>query len=121
MSYTFYIRDAKTGRDLYWGNYTSNIYNIVQGAFKKVQLEWQPQINKNWTHWTDGLLYTDRPIKYLEKLILEIENNKEYYRLMNPKNGWGNCDNFVEFLSGILNRLKDYEEKDIVWVMVIEC
>ena len=40
-------------------------------------------------------------------------NNKEFFEQFNPKNGWGNYDGFVEFVSGYLDACRKYPEAEI--------
>ena len=120
MSYTFYIRDVKTDRELYWGNYTSNVYHILNEAFKTIKVAFPYYISQSWNHWSDGLMYSDRPPTYLATLLFELDRHKERYKEFEPSNGWGSFDGIFNFLNGILGRLQEYEEKNILYEVSVE-
>lgn len=43
----------------------------------------------------------------LEHAIAKLRANPEKYRAMNPKNGWGNYDAWVVYLTNIANECRD--------------
>lgn len=101
--------DITLVEDHFSSNYTSNIYTMVQAAFKKLKEDGKVQL---WHHnWHDPLTDSLEPEvakDYLKDLIQELKNNpKKYEKLqpkIDPKTGerWGSYEGCIEWLEGIL-------------------
>lgn len=44
--------------------------------------------------------------------LLELETNIEQYRKYEPSNGWGNCENVLDFYRWFFDSLKDIPKDD---------
>lgn len=101
MSYDFCILDI-SGRELYWCNYTSNIYEMVTAAYNKIKQ------TPYFDHWADELMYGNNPYQYLKDLIKELEDHEDYKKY-NPKNGWGSYTTFIQILKEIKTEMEKYD------------
>lgn len=89
MSWDFYILKDKCptcGRaeELYWRNYTSNMYPMLARA----NFEWDEIEGKS----------TKEAATALDRVIEELASNPDVYRPLQPSNGWGQYDTFLEAL-----------------------
>lgn len=103
MSYDFRILDIHDN-ELYWSNYTSNIYEMVDTAYNKIKHKY----TNIFCHWTDELMYGDNPYQYLKDLIKELEDHEDYKKY-NPKNGWGSYTTFLQILKEIKTEMEKYD------------
>lgn len=103
MSYDFRILDIHDN-ELYWCNYTSNIYEMVDTAYNKIKYKY----TNIFCHWTDELMYGDTPYQYLKDLIKELEDHEDYKKY-NPKNGWGSYTTFIQVLKEIKTEMEKYD------------
>lgn len=55
----------------------------------------------------DGLTGLEAKPK-LEFALKELLGNKLYYEQMNPPNGWGNYETFVEFIKNLISACEEY-------------
>lgn len=60
-----------------------------------------------WDAVEQGYIYADQVVSILEKGIVELVCNKEYYESMNPENGWGSYDGLLKFAGKYLNACKE--------------
>lgn len=80
---------------LYWGNYTSNIYPM-----------WERAVGGSMRD-LDGLLASEaEPI--LSKVIDRILMHREAYVALEPENKWGTVETFVPFLLEVRNACLTY-------------
>ena len=49
----------------------------------------------------------------LEKAIIAMEEKPEKFKALNPKNGWGNYNGFLEWLMELLDACREYPDAKI--------
>jgi hypothetical protein len=106
--------DITLVEDHYHSNYTSNIYNMLQAAFKQLQKE--EKAPNYYNHWSDPMIGSWEPNEsrnYLIDLIKELKNNPNKYELLQPKidpetgERWGSYKTCIEWLEDIVLNWKD--------------
>lgn len=97
MSYTFYL-SIKTGPNnsvtAWESNYTSNVSGMWQKALGYPISE----------------IYgfkASKCVKELTRAIKAMKDNPDEYRIMNPKNGWGNYEGALRVLEEMLRNCKE--------------
>lgn len=115
MSYDFTLTDVNNN-EYYWTNYTSNIYDMIDNAFKK--LKEKGLCNSKNTHWSDEINY-EQNTKYILDLIIELKSNPTFYKKYNPKNNWGNYDSFIEWLQEINSNIEQLQKHNQVFWMEV--
>jgi hypothetical protein len=86
-------------------NVTHNLAEMASAA-GLYDAVWRPDEN--------GFTFAKDIIQILEEGILKLELDKNYYRSLNPKNGWGSYDKFVPWLKNYLEACKKYPDAVIV-------
>lgn len=115
MSYDFTLTDINNN-EYYSSNYTSNIYDMVDNAFKKLKEKGLCN-NKN-THWSDEINYEQNP-KYILELITELKSNPTFYKKYNPKNNWGDYESFIIWLQEINSNIQKLQKHNQVFWMEV--
>lgn len=104
MSYDITLVEEK-----FHSNYTSNVYTILNVAFKRLQE--QDKAPNYYDHWSDlmtGVWDSEQAKEYLRNLILELKRNPEIYEPLQPKidpetgERWGSYKGCIEWLEEIL-------------------
>lgn len=92
---------SKNERVIFDANITHNLNTMadIAGIYKCL---WMPNEN--------GYVYAKDIIHPLAKGIYHMMKHPEYYKTFNPKNGWGNFDDFLPWLLRVLAAC--YEHKD---------
>ena len=99
MSYDIEVLVSKT---IHEDNYTSNVGIMYHEAFHKVkegELNYYPNFMEAMNAGRKEALKT------ISLILKELTSNADYYRNMEPANGWGNYDGAVKFLSDTLHAL----------------
>jgi chromosome segregation ATPase len=82
-------------------NITHNLNKMAE-AVGLYEVLWQPK--------EIGITTASQMIPILEKGIKELEANPEKYKTFNPPNGWGNCDNLLDFCRSVLHWCREYPD-----------
>lgn len=105
MSLDFYINDTglatRSEFRLFWKNYTHNVTPMWHKA--KIYDE---------LYNSDG----KHPKEIMEKLRLglkDMQDNRKEYKILDPDNGWGDCDSAMAFLSDIIDACSRFPEGTI--------
>lgn len=101
--------DITLVQDKYSSNYTSNVYEILNEAFKQLQKEEKaPSYYDHWSEPMTGSCFDNEARDYLRNLIKEIKSNPEKYEPLqpeiDPKTGerWGSYEGCIKWLEDIL-------------------
>ena len=101
--------DITLVQDKYSSNYTSNVYDILDTAFKQLQKEDKaPSYDSHWADPMVGAWDTDKARDYLRDLIKEIKSNPEKYEPLQPEidpetgERWGSYEGCIKWLEDIL-------------------
>lgn len=98
MSYDIWISCAHCDSELEPStNYTHNVGPMLHDA----GIDWNGKMNN---------LPVSEALPILEAGISKLESNPEYYRSMNPENGWGSYDGMMEWLAVIRKQMKAHPE-----------
>lgn len=112
MSYDI---DVVITRTIHSDNYTSNISKMYYIAWDKAK-----------THLDIPDYYVDDDWKIaiqqeqpygnvcLKALIDQLKSNPEYYKGMNPENGWGSYEGAIKFLEDAYNALMSCSEARLI-------
>jgi hypothetical protein len=57
-----------------------------------------------------GIITASQMIQPLEKRIKELEASPDKYKKINPPNGFGNYENFVDFCKSVLWKCREYPD-----------
>lgn len=99
MSYDVYLKHGTLDKDL--GNYTYNCSPMFhKGAGKSLSD-------------LDNLKASKAAV-YLRKGYEWMRDNPEECRKMNPSNGWGNYDSWLEYIGGILKECEANPDATLV-------
>ncbi len=95
MSYDINFKFKKEGSDLYLSVLSSRsiTWNVTDIIKESTGLKW---INAD----NNGLAIEILP--FIEKGIIEIQENLEHYKTMDSSNGWGKAEDVITFFNGIL-------------------
>jgi len=55
-----------------------------------------------------NVIYAWQLIKPIEEGLTKLKSDPEFYKKLNPSNGWGNYEGLVKFIEEYLEALKDY-------------
>ena len=111
--------DADIIKRVHKTNYTSNIYPIVDLAFKNLQN--QGKAKDYYDHWTDQLKGPFGEKDYLRDLILELKSRPDLYEPLQPKidpktgERWGSYEGCIKWLEELLVNWKEDCELEITW------
>lgn len=103
MSYDIYLKIFTGNTEQHFmdiGNHTSNTSKMWNDAMGKPLYE------------LDGIMAEDA-IWHLERGIKNMKDSPEYFKEMNPKNGWGNYDTALKYLEDILTACKEHPKTKI--------
>lgn len=118
MSYSCTIIDIQTNEELYWSNITFNVYNIF--AELMYQLEEKNLYEAKQHKWYDELMTCQYPLTFIQTLITELENNKNYYSQWNAENGWGTVDTVIQWLTNLKIAIMQTISKKVIYDIIIE-
>lgn len=106
MSYSiaFEIKMPETGTMFSIGYYYNITYNIRDILVKSSNCE------DVWT--ANGLIPILDLYDKFEVGLLELKNNMEKYREYEPSNGWGKCEDVLDFYKWFFDSLKDIPKDD---------
>jgi hypothetical protein len=91
MSYDFTVRSPEPRHAEYDKNVTYNVSSMLKRA------GFHPNV-------VDGMTAVNlRPI--VSNAVCVMEDNKDYFRMFNPENGWGNYELCLEFLVSLAEYL----------------
>lgn len=109
MSYDVYLK-INTGKEMTTvvdvGNYTSNIGGMYQKAFSG---DLQSQKEAHGIRCIHDMKASDAA-PYIQLAIVEMEDDPDDYKSMNPANGWGNYEGALKYLKDILQACEDHPE-----------
>lgn len=101
--------DITLVQDKYSSNYTSNVYDILDTAFKQLQKEDKaPSYYDHWSEPMIGSCFDNEARDYLKDLIKEIKSNPEKYEPLQPEidpetgERWGSYEGCIKWLEDIL-------------------
>lgn len=90
--------------EVYSANITHNLIYMAQEAGIYREL-WRPE--------EIGIKKARELTKPLSQALHELKSNPERFKALNPKNGWGTYEGFVEFLYSLLETCYKYPEAEI--------
>lgn len=96
MGLDIYLKEVKPST-VYSGGITNNVVPMAEkaGIYK---ILCRPE--------ESGIKFAADLIQPLEKAILEIINNRASYEALNPENGWGSYETFLNFVIDLANACK---------------
>ena len=96
MGLDIYLKEVKPST-VYSGGITNNVVPMAEkaGIYKII---WRPE--------ESGIKIAADLIQPLEKAIQEIVNNRAAYEELNPENGWGSYESFINFVINLANACK---------------
>lgn len=105
MSLDFYIVDEGKASGKEIELFSKNITHNISPMWRKAEI-------------FDELYESDgkQPkeiVEQLEQGLFMMQINSEDYKLLNPKNGWGNYEYAIKFLSQVIEACKLYPEAKI--------
>ena len=116
MSLDFYLEmSLDTGGDehyqvlLFDGNITHNLNTMASeaGLYKCL---WRPDENYGSNPLAEEI------IESLEKGLVKLKSDSDYYKKFNPKNGWGNYKGLISFTENVLEACQKHPKANIkIW------
>ena len=90
--------------EVYWANITHNLNTMAgeAGIYKEL---WRPD--------ELGVTLAAELIEPLGMGLVKLEKSPSFYQQFNPKNGWGDYDGLVRFVSKYLAACKKYPQATI--------
>lgn len=89
---------------LYSLNITHNLNNMAK-AVGLYEVLWRPE--------EIGITTASQMISFLEKGLEELVANPNKYKALNPSNGFGSYEDFVNFCKSVLHNCYEYPEATI--------
>lgn len=104
MSYDI---DVVVKTTLHRDNYTCNVWQMYYDAWDKVQDQLEIPSYEYVGDWRDAIQLDQKySIPVLGAMIAQLKSDPEYYKEMNPSNGWGNYEGAIKFLEGAYKALQ---------------
>lgn len=107
MSWDAYLHDDR-GHEEHEAGYTHNTNRMIKCALlvipgMQIPLGAEIVLGKREPIWYDRLngMSGEDGAKFLDAIISEFEAFPDYYRRMNPENGWGDFDSLLGVLKGM--------------------
>lgn len=111
------IEETITEDNTFWhGNITHNLVDMADHCICECpnkttlyEMLWDPEVS--------GLLAKDEVlttsyIKALSVCLNDLKEHKDFYEKYNPKNGWGNYNNLVNFVKDLLTAIDKIPQKE---------
>jgi hypothetical protein len=87
--------------EVYWGNITHNLVEMAKVA-DIYKCLWRPQ--------ETGITHAHQMIQPLRDGLARLEDNPQEYKKLNPQNGWGDYDGFVNFVFEYLQACEKFPQ-----------
>lgn len=118
MSWDAYLYDDRGHLEGNW-NYTHNCNGMVnlildpnyeQRSVVEEVFCFKDKKHVSWYKHLDGMSGPDGAA-FLQKIITNLRTNPEKFIALNPPNGWGSYESFLEVLTNMRDRVPEYPTK----------